>query len=95
MAKSGVPISALPRSVSTSSGVTNVISRSGFGGTWPGANDRRMPSSTWLASATRPTRRSFSFRTMPQAPLTRMPKTEWIIAWRPPISSENDSTTIP
>jgi len=29
------------------------------------------------------------------APLTRMPKTEWIIAWRPPISSENDSTTTP
>ena len=24
-----------------------------------------------------------------------MPKTAWIIAWRPPISSENDSTTIP
>ena len=94
--KSGEPMSASPRSGSTSSGATSVTSRSGDGGTWPGANDRRMPSSTWLASATRPKRASHLLRSaMPQAPLTRMPNTEWIMAWRPPISSENDSTTMP
>ena len=81
VAKSGVPISARPRSVSTSSGATSVTSRSGAGGTWPGANESKMPSSTWLASATMPkTRRSFSRSTIPQAPLIRMPKTAWIMA---------------
>ena len=96
MPKSGEPISASPSNTSSSSGATSVGKRSGEGGTWPGANDNKMPSSTWLASAIRPNdRRSFSLRAMPQAPLIFMPKTEWIIACRPPISSENDSTTTP